>query len=57
MCGTYDTDHYETTFTIDCTQEVPTIDFMSNDETTIYISKELDVNVGSYYVISQKIKN
>lgn len=52
----YDTDHYETTFTIDCTQEVPTIDFISNDETTIYISKELDVSVGSYYVISQKLR-
>lgn len=52
----YNDDHYETTFTIDCTQEVPTIDFMSNDETTIYITKELDVNVGSYYVISQKLR-
>lgn len=52
----YNDDHYETTFTIDCTQEVPTIDFMSNDETTIYISKELDVSVGSYYVISQKLR-
>ena len=31
-------------------------DFMSNDETTIYINKELDVNVGSYYVIEQKIR-
>ena len=52
----YDTDHYKTSFTIDCTNEVPTIDFMSNDESTIYISKELDVNVGSYYVIEQKIR-
>lgn len=52
----YDTDHYVTSFTVDCTTEIPTIDFMSNDETTIYITKELDVNVGSYYVIEQKLR-
>lgn len=52
----YDTDHYVTSFTVDCTNEIPTIDFMSNDESTIYISKELDVSVGSYYVIEQKIR-
>lgn len=52
----YNDEHYETSFTIDCTQGVPTIDFMSNDETTIYITKELDVNVGSYYVVEQKIR-
>ena len=52
----YNLDHYETSFTVDCTTEIPTIDFMSNDETTIYITKELDVNVGSYYVVSQKIR-
>ena len=56
LAWTYNDDHYETSFTVDCTTEIPTIDFMSNDETTIYITKELDVNVGSYYVVSQKIR-
>lgn len=53
---TYNTDHYETSFVVDATNEVPTIDFMSNDETTIYVSKELDITTGNYYVVSQKIR-
>lgn len=52
----YVTDHYETSFVVDATDEVPTIDYMSNDETTVYISKELDINVGSYYLVSQKLR-
>ena len=53
---TYSTDHYETSFVIDATQEVPTIDFMSNDETTVYMTKELNINTGNYYLVSQKLR-
>lgn len=53
---TWDTDHYETEFTIDATQEIPTLDFMSSDESTIYISKELDIATGNYYKINQKLR-
>ena len=52
----YSTDHYETEFVIDATQEVPTLDFMSNDETTVYITKELDINTGNYYKVVQKLR-
>lgn len=52
----YVTDHYETEFVIDATNEVPTLTFMSNDETTMYITKELDLTVGKYYLISQKLR-
>lgn len=53
---TYSTDHYETEFIIDATQEVPTLDFMSNDETTVYITKELSINIGNYYKVVQKLR-
>ena len=53
----YNTDHYEAEFVIDATNEIPTsIDFMSNDETTIYITKELDISTNGYYLISQKLR-
>lgn len=53
----YNIDHYETEFVIDATNEIPTsIDFMSNDETTIYITKELDISTNEYYLISQKLR-
>ena len=52
----YNTNHYETEFTIDATLEVPSLTFMSNDLTTIYLEKQLDIAVGSYYVIKQKLK-
>ena len=52
----YNTDHYETSFVIDATTEVPTIDFISNDETTLYLTKQLNVSVGKYYKISQKLR-
>lgn len=48
--------HYETQFTIDATNEVPTIRFMSNDLSTVYLEKELDVQVGSYYKVTQKLR-
>ena len=52
----YNIDHYETEFTIDATQEVPTLTFMSNDLSTVYLEKQLDIEVGNYYVIKQKLK-
>jgi len=54
---TYVTDHYETTFLIDATNEAPSsIDFMSNDETTLYITKNLTFTSGNYYIINQKLR-
>lgn len=52
----WNTDHYETSFTI-YTDEIPTsIDFISNDETTIYITKEVNLEQNKYYTISQKLR-
>lgn len=56
LIWSYDTDHYETSFTIDATGEVPRILFMSNDLSTIYLEKQLDIQVGDYYVINQKLR-
>lgn len=54
--GTMVNGYYKTEFVIDATEEVPTIEFISKDETTTYITKTLNVNVGSYYVIRQKLR-
>lgn len=54
---TYNVDHYETSFTIDTHDEIPTsVDFMSNDETTIYITKNLTLESNKYYKVSQKLR-
>jgi hypothetical protein len=54
---TYNTDHYETSFVVDALTESPsTIDFISNDETTTYITKEMDLATGHYYLVSQKLR-
>lgn len=54
---TYNVDHYETSFVIDTHNEIPTsIDFMSNDETTIYITKSLTLDSNKYYKVSQKLR-
>lgn len=53
---TWNVDHYETSFTI-YTDEIPTsIEFISNDETTTYITKELEFEQNKYYTISQKLR-
>ena len=53
----YNTDHYETEFIVDVTAEVPSsIEFMSFDETTTYIKKDLSLEVGNYYLIKQKLR-
>lgn len=56
LVWTYDTDHYETSFTIDATVEIPYLLFMSDDLSTIYLEKQLDIQVGDYYVINQKLR-
>ena len=56
LVWTYDTDHYQTTFTIDATAEVPYLIFMSDDLSTIYLEKQLDIEIGDYYVINQKLR-
>ena len=53
---TWNEDHYETEFTI-YTDEIPTsIEFISDDETTTYITKELEFEQNKYYTISQKLR-
>lgn len=54
---TWNVDHYETKFTI-YTDEVPTsIEFISNDETTTYLTKQIEgLETNKYYTISQKIR-
>ena len=54
---TWNVDHYETSFTI-YTDEVPTsIEFISNDETTTYLTKQIEgLETNKYYTISQKIR-
>lgn len=50
-------DHYETSFVIDTHNEIPTsVDFMSNDETTIYITKDLTLDSNKYYKLNQKLR-
>lgn len=56
LIWTYDTDHYETSFTIDATVEIPYLLFMSDDLSTIYLEKQLDIEIGDYYVINQKLR-
>lgn len=52
----YVTDHYETSFVINATDEVPTLTFMSNDLSTVYLTKELSIESGNYYLVSQKLR-
>ena len=54
---TWNVDHYETSFTI-YTSEIPeTIEFISNDETTTYLTKEIsNLTTNKYYTISQKLR-
>jgi hypothetical protein len=53
----WNTDHYEVSFTIDTTTTIPTsIDFVSNDETMVYMTKQLDLEQNKYYKITQKLR-
>jgi hypothetical protein len=53
----WNTDHYETSFTF-YTSEIPTsIEFISDDENTTYITKQLEnMELNKYYTISQKLR-
>jgi hypothetical protein len=46
----------ETEFSIYVDKPILSIDFISNDTNTIYCTKELEVEVGKYYTINEKIK-
>ena len=51
-----DDTHKETEITIYVDKAITSIDFISNDESTIYLTIPLQVDVGKYYTINQKIK-
>lgn len=48
--------HKQTEFSIYVDKPIISIDFISNDTNTIYCTKELEVEVGKYYTINEKIK-
>lgn len=48
--------YMQTEFSIYVGKEIISIDFISNDETTTYISKTYDLTIGNIYTISQKLK-
>ena len=48
--------YMQTEFSIYVGKEIISIDFISNDETTTYISKTYDLTIGNIYTISQKVK-
>jgi hypothetical protein len=53
----YNTDHYETSFIIDSKLKVPTsLEFLSNDESTVYIQKTITCSLGNYYLLKQKLR-
>ena len=52
-----DATHLITNFTIQVSESIPTIDFISNDETTTYLTIDTSsMEIGKDYVISQKIR-
>lgn len=46
----------ETSFSLYIDKSIESIDYISNDESTIYCKKELDLEVGNIYTITQKLK-
>lgn len=51
-----DLTHFQTSVAIDTTEVPMSMDFMSNDESTVYLTKELDLDQGKCYVLTQKIR-
>lgn len=51
-----DDTHKETEITFYVDKNITSIDLLSNDETTIYLTLPVEVEVGKYYTINQKIK-
>lgn len=48
--------HKQTTISIYVDKPMLSIDFISNDETTIYLTLPLNVEEGKYYVLNQKLR-
>lgn len=48
--------HRQTMITIYVDKAIASIDFLSNDETTIYLNLPIEVEVGKYYSINQKVR-
>lgn len=48
--------HRQTMITFYVDKAIESIDLISNDETTIYLSLPIEVEVGKYYTINQKIR-
>ena len=48
--------HRQTMITIYVDKTIASIDFLSNDETTIYLNLPIEVEVGKYYSINQKVR-
>lgn len=51
-----DNTHKETEISLYVDKSIYSIDFISHDETTIYLTIPVEVEVGKYYTIKQKIK-
>ena len=48
--------HKQTSISLSVSKEINSIDFISHDESTIYLTIPLNVEVGKNYTISQKIR-
>jgi len=48
--------HRQTMISFYVDKAISSIDFLSNDETTIYLNLPIEVEVGKYYSINQKVK-
>ena len=51
-----DDTHKETIISFYVDKAIVSIDFISNDETTIYLNLPIEVEIGKYYSISQKVR-
>lgn len=51
-----DNTHKETMISFYVDKAISSIDFISNDETTIYLNIPVEVEVGNYYSLSEKIR-
>jgi hypothetical protein len=54
--STIDDLHRQTKITFYVDKAIDSIDFLSNDETTIYLSLPIEVEIGKYYTINQKLR-
>lgn len=51
-----DETHKSTTFSLYAENIIQSIDFISNDESTIYCTKDLETEVGNFYTITQYLR-